>query len=57
MVLLGYITREDWVQKAIPLLVVGTIMFIPGFYHVRLAFYAWRGYEGFAFDRIPSMEN
>lgn len=28
-------------------------MFIPGVYHVRIAFLAFRGYEGFSFEDIP----
>lgn len=28
-------------------------MFIPGAYHVRIAFLAFRGYEGFSFEDIP----
>lgn len=41
-------------EGAIPLLVLGGITFLPGFYHVRVAFYAWRGYLGYSFDDIPS---
>jgi len=37
-----------------PIFTIGAILFIPGFYHVRLAYYAWRKYEGFSFDDIPN---
>jgi hypothetical protein len=34
--------------------VLGSILLIPGFYHVRIAYCAWRQYEGYSFDDIPS---
>ncbi len=37
-----------------PMIIVGTILFLPGFYHVRLAYYAWQEYEGFSFEDIPN---
>ena len=40
-----------------PVLVLGAITFIPGFYHVRIAFYAYKGYKGFSFDDIPSIDD
>lgn len=41
-------------EGAIPLLVLGGITFLPGFYHLRLAFYAWKGYLGYSFADIPN---
>jgi len=37
-----------------PLFIIGTLLFIPGFYHVRIAYYAWYKYDGFSFDEFPS---
>ena len=37
-----------------PLFIIGTLLFLPGFYHVRIAYYAWMKYEGFSFDDIPN---
>lgn len=37
-----------------PLFIVGTLLFLPGFYHVRIAWYAWRKYDGFSFEEFPS---
>ncbi|CAF0927498.1 unnamed protein product [Brachionus calyciflorus] len=37
-----------------PLFILGSLLFLPGFYHVRIAYYAWRKYEGFSFDDIPT---
>ena len=44
----------DSSEGAIPLLVLGGIAFLPGFYHLRLAFYAWKGYLGYSYADIPS---
>ena len=43
--------------SATPLIIIGAITFIPGFYHVRLAYYAWKGYHGYSFDDIPSYDD
>lgn len=40
---------------AVALIVLGTICFLPGFYHVRIAYYAWRGYRGYSFTQIPDI--
>jgi hypothetical protein len=40
---------------ATALLVLGSICFIPGFYHVRIAYLAWKGVEGYSLDSIPDM--
>ncbi|CAL5049091.1 hypothetical protein BS78_10G215000 [Paspalum vaginatum] len=33
--------------------VLGVVMFIPGFYYTRVAYYAYKGYKGFSFSNIP----
>lgn len=43
--------------SATPLIIIGAITFIPGFYHVRLAYYAWKGYHGYSFEDIPSYDD
>lgn len=40
--------------KASPLLIIGAVCFLPGFYNVRTAYYAWRGGCGFSYADIPS---
>ncbi|KQK16934.1 transmembrane protein 230 [Brachypodium distachyon] len=35
--------------------VLGVVMFIPGFYYTRIAYYAYRGYHGFSFSNIPAI--
>lgn len=38
--------------RAMPLMVIGSIIFIPGLYNVRTAFYVWRGYPGYSYADI-----
>ncbi|XP_048129844.1 transmembrane protein 230-like [Rhodamnia argentea] len=33
--------------------ILGSILFIPGFYYTRIAYYAYKGYKGFSFSTIP----
>ncbi|KAI4335326.1 hypothetical protein L6164_013981 [Bauhinia variegata] len=33
--------------------ILGMILFIPGFYYTRIAYYAYKGYKGFSFSNIP----
>nr|BAK00226.1 predicted protein [Hordeum vulgare subsp. vulgare] len=33
--------------------VLGVVMFIPRFYYTRIAYYAYKGYQGFSFANIP----
>lgn len=37
------------------LIILGAITFIPGSYHVVIAFRAWRGDAGYSFDDIPTV--
>ena len=38
------------------LMALGLLMFVPGFYHVRIAVYAFRQYPGYSFDDIPDFD-
>ncbi|KAJ4707401.1 hypothetical protein OWV82_020925 [Melia azedarach] len=40
-------------SQAIGLLVLGILTFLPGFYETRIAYYSWRGAEGYRFASIP----
>lgn len=33
--------------------ILGGILFLPGFYYTRIAYYAYKGYKGFSFANIP----
>ncbi|CDW53471.1 UPF0414 transmembrane protein C20orf30 homolog [Trichuris trichiura] len=52
LLLSGFISAE-YSDRTWPVLILGIIMFIPGFYHVRIAYYAFKGYQGYSFDDIP----
>ncbi|KAK1276596.1 hypothetical protein QJS04_geneDACA004067 [Acorus gramineus] len=32
---------------------LGAMLFIPGSYYTRIAYYAYKGYKGFSFSNIP----
>ncbi|KAA3470894.1 transmembrane protein 230-like protein [Gossypium australe] len=32
---------------------LGCVLFIPGFYYTRIAYYAYKGHKGFSFSNIP----
>jgi len=34
-------------------LVLGMLLFLPGFYETRIAYYSWRGAKGYKFSQIP----
>ncbi|KAF5748652.1 hypothetical protein HS088_TW04G00610 [Tripterygium wilfordii] len=35
--------------------ILGIVLFIPGFYYTRIAYYAYKGYKGFSFSNIPPL--
>ena len=45
---------EDGEAKATPMLIIGSICFVPGFYMVRVAYFAWKGNCGYSYHDIPS---
>ncbi|KAI8363120.1 hypothetical protein B0O80DRAFT_492284 [Mortierella sp. GBAus27b] len=53
----GIIDSPDWLDKGTPLLILGSLCFIPGSYHVALAYYAYREYEGYSFSHIPDLDD
>ena len=55
LLLTGVIESKFW-NRCYPLLFLGTIVFIPGAYHLRIAYCAWRGYRGYSYDDIPSIQ-
>ncbi|GBG64762.1 hypothetical protein CBR_g46719 [Chara braunii] len=34
---------------------LGVLLFLPGFYVTRIAYYAYKGYKGFSFSNIPAV--
>uniref|UniRef100_A0A914VT29 Transmembrane protein 230 n=1 Tax=Plectus sambesii TaxID=2011161 RepID=A0A914VT29_9BILA len=43
-------------DRSWPLLILGLLMFVPGAYHVRIAYYAFCGENGYSFDDIPDFD-
>jgi hypothetical protein len=41
-------------SQAYGFLVLGVLLFLPGFYETRIAYYSWRGYKGYSYSRIPA---
>jgi hypothetical protein len=41
-------------SQAYGFLVLGVLLFLPGFYETRIAYYSWRGYKGYTYSRIPA---
>lgn len=52
LMLAGVINQGGGSFRAAPLMVIGSIVFIPGAYNVRTAYYAWKGYQGYSFSDI-----
>lgn len=44
-------------ERTIPVLIIGILVFIPGFYHLRIAYYAYKGYSGYSYDDIPDFDD
>lgn len=42
-----------YVVSGIFFMMLGIVMFIPGFYYTRIAYYAYKGYKGLSFSNIP----
>ncbi|XP_029644814.1 transmembrane protein 230 isoform X1 [Octopus sinensis] len=55
LLLTGHISSE-YADRTWPLLILGALMFIPGSYHVMIAYYAYKGYEGYSFEDIPDFD-
>uniref|UniRef100_A0A0L8GL10 Transmembrane protein 230 n=1 Tax=Octopus bimaculoides TaxID=37653 RepID=A0A0L8GL10_OCTBM len=51
----GFVDMQ-YSDRTWPLLILGALMFIPGSYHVMIAYYAYKGYEGYSFEDIPDFD-
>ena len=47
---------HQYADRTWPVMILGAIMFIPGAYHIRIAYYAYKGYEGFTYEDIPEFD-
>ncbi|XP_028852765.1 transmembrane protein 230b [Denticeps clupeoides] len=51
----GYFNVEHH-DRTVPVLIIGILVFLPGFYHLRIAYYAFKGYRGYSYDDIPDFD-
>uniref|UniRef100_A0A9J7Y5S5 Transmembrane protein 230 n=2 Tax=Cyprinus carpio TaxID=7962 RepID=A0A9J7Y5S5_CYPCA len=56
LLLAGYINVMN-PDRTIPVLIIGILIFLPGFYHLRIAYYASKGYRGYSYEDIPDFDN
>ncbi|XP_034565916.1 transmembrane protein 230a isoform X1 [Notolabrus celidotus] len=40
-------------DRTIPVIIIGLLVFLPGFYHLRIAYFAAKGYRGYSYEDIP----
>ncbi|XP_037376860.1 transmembrane protein 230-like [Talpa occidentalis] len=52
LLLAGYI-RKVGASRAICVLIVGVLVFLPGFYHLLIAYRASRGHNGYSYEDLP----
>jgi len=55
LVCTGYIDSK-FSDRVWPMIIMGLLMFIPGAYHVRIAYFAYQGIPGFSFEDIPEFD-
>lgn len=55
LMLTGYIETQ-YKDRTWPLILVGSLVFLPGFYHLRIAYWAWKGDKSFSFADIPDLD-
>ncbi|CAK1585214.1 unnamed protein product [Parnassius mnemosyne] len=55
LIVTGHIDTK-YLDRLWPMIVLGGIMFLPGAYHIRIAFYAYKEYPGYSFADIPEFE-
>ncbi|ELT93559.1 hypothetical protein CAPTEDRAFT_20122 [Capitella teleta] len=55
MLLSGFIDAQ-YADRTWPVLILGLLMFIPGAYHVHLAYNAYKGVPGYSYEDIPEFD-
>lgn len=55
LLLSGYISKGA--DRSHSVLIIGILVFLPGFYHLRIAYYASKGYRGYSYDDIPDFDD
>uniref|UniRef100_A0A8C9K088 Transmembrane protein 230 n=1 Tax=Panthera tigris altaica TaxID=74533 RepID=A0A8C9K088_PANTA len=52
----GYIDLQGD-RPGVPVLIIGILVFLPGFYHLHTAYYVSKGYWGYSYDDIPDFND
>ncbi|KAF6199175.1 hypothetical protein GE061_007200 [Apolygus lucorum] len=52
----GLMDNEKYEDRSLSLMILGFLMFLPGAYHVRIAYHALRGHPSYSFDDIPEFQ-
>ncbi|XP_044092924.1 transmembrane protein 230-like [Neovison vison] len=56
LLLAGHISKVG-ANRAVPVLIVGILVFLPGFYHLLIAYRAHRGCQGYSFSDLPTCDD
>uniref|UniRef100_A0A3Q3G9K4 Transmembrane protein 230 n=1 Tax=Labrus bergylta TaxID=56723 RepID=A0A3Q3G9K4_9LABR len=54
LIIIVSLTHSD---RTVPVLIIGILVFLPGIYHLRIAYYASKGYHGYSYDDIPDFDD
>jgi len=52
----GHMDNDKYGDRLWSLIILGSLMFIPGVYHLHIAVKAFFGYHGYSFDQIPTVD-
>ncbi|XP_035584547.1 transmembrane protein 230-like [Zalophus californianus] len=55
LLLAGYISKVG-VNRAVPVVIVGILVFLPGFYHLLIAYRAHRSCQGYSYSDLPDCD-
>jgi hypothetical protein len=45
---------QEYYDRSWIILLLGILIWLPGFYHLRIAYFAWRKYDGYSFEDIAT---
>uniref|UniRef100_A0A2K6KKZ8 Transmembrane protein 230 n=1 Tax=Rhinopithecus bieti TaxID=61621 RepID=A0A2K6KKZ8_RHIBE len=57
LIIIGSLLLKGGADRAVPGLIIGILVFLPGFYHLRIAYYTSKGYPGYSYDDIPDFDD
>ncbi|CAI9168871.1 unnamed protein product, partial [Rangifer tarandus platyrhynchus] len=62
LIIIGSLLLAGCISKGgpdgpVPVLIVGILVFLPGFYHLCITYYASKGYWGYSYDDIPDFDD